>query len=230
MVSHELTAVQRLSDEALWLEDGMIRERGTPQPVIDLYRQCIALQAGRATGSEDPRGPDEGRQAATTMVPHRWGNRDIEIVAVKMLDSSRQERYAYRSGEPTYVCLHYVVHRSVREPVFGLTILRSDGLRCYGTDTALDAISLPPLGHEGIVEVCLERLDFIEGRYYLEVGVQAREGQPYDEHPLLCAFTVTSELRDIGVFRIPHHWTIKPLLTISQQPITNPWSSTSIRA
>jgi lipopolysaccharide transport system ATP-binding protein len=230
MVSHDLSAVERWSDEALWLEDGVIRERGTPQRVIDLYRQCIALQEGRAIAPENPGGADKGHQATTAMVQHRWGNRDVEIVAVKMLDSSRRERYAYRSGEPMCVCLRYVVHRSVREPVFGITILRSDGLRCYGTNTALDALSLPSLGHEGAVEVCLERLDFIEGTYYLDVCVQAREGQPYDEHHLLYAFTVTSELRDIGVFRIPHHWTIKPSLSISPRPITDHWSRTSTRA
>lgn len=229
MVSHDLTAVERWSDEALWLEDGVIRERGSPRRVIDLYRQCITQQEGRAIAAESPRGTDEVRQAATTVVQHRCGNRDVEIVAVKMLDSSRQERYAYRSGEPTCVCLHYKVHRGVREPVFGIAILRSDGLRCYGTNTAIDGVSLPPLGHEGTVEVSLERLDFIEGIYYLDVGVQAKDGQPYDQHHRLYAFIVTSELRDTGVVQIPHHWTIKPLLSISQ-PSTANCSSTSTRA
>src|SRR5262249_38446952 len=38
LVSHDLTSVEQLSDEVLWLDRGVIREQGEPQRVINQYR------------------------------------------------------------------------------------------------------------------------------------------------------------------------------------------------
>jgi len=38
LVSHDLTSVEQLSDEVLWLDCGVIREQGEPQRVINQYR------------------------------------------------------------------------------------------------------------------------------------------------------------------------------------------------
>jgi lipopolysaccharide transport system ATP-binding protein len=48
------------------------------------------------------------------------------------------------------------------------------------------------------------------------VAVHARNGYPYDYHHQLYSFTVKSELRDVGVFRIPHRWVVTPLLSVPQ--------------
>lgn len=107
----------------------------------------------------------------------------------------------------------YKVHRSVEESVFGMAILRDDGLWCYGSNTAIDGMHLPPLGEKGVVEVPLESLGFIAGTYYLDVAVHAKDGYPFDYHSFLYSFRVESEMRDVGVFRLPHRWTIQPALS-----------------
>jgi hypothetical protein len=96
------------------------------------------------------------------------------------------------------------------DTVFGIAILRNDGLWCYGTNTSIERITLPPLGTEGSVEVLLERLDFVSGSYYLDVSVHATNGYPYDYHHALYAFSVQSDFQEVGVCRIPHCWVIKP--------------------
>jgi Wzt C-terminal domain len=98
--------------------------------------------------------------------------------------------------------------------VFGMAILRGDGLWCYGTNTAIEGIPVPPLGDEGSVEVLLERLDLVAGAYYLDVAVHAPDGYPYDYHHGLYSFSVKSDLQEVGVFRIPHCWVIKPLVAV----------------
>ena len=133
-----------------------------------------------------------------------------------MLDAAGAERYVYRSGEPMRVVIHYRVNCQVEDPVFGLAIMRGDGLWCYGSNTDLEEIPLPPLGEEGTVEIFLERLDLIAGTYFLDVAVHARNGYPYDYHHELYSFTVQSELRDTGVCRIPHRWVITPWQTVPQ--------------
>jgi hypothetical protein len=112
------------------------------------------------------------------------------------------------------VVIHYRVHHPVPDTVFGIALMRSDGLRCYGTNTAVDDIPLPLLGEAGNVEVLLERLDFVAGTYYLDVAVHALDGYPYDYHHGLYSFTVKSDLQEVGVCRIPHSWAIKPLVAV----------------
>jgi lipopolysaccharide transport system ATP-binding protein len=102
----------------------------------------------------------------------------------------------------------------VEELVFGLAILRGDGLWCYGSNTEIEEIPLPPLGEEGTVAILFERLDLLAGTYFLDVAVHAKNGYPYDYHHELYSFTVQSELRDTGVCRIPHRWVITPLLSV----------------
>ncbi|HSF31892.1 MAG TPA: ABC transporter ATP-binding protein [Candidatus Tectomicrobia bacterium] len=210
LVSHDLTAVGRWSDEVLWVENGTVREWGKPQRVIDVYHRGLAVQEGSPSSVEDARHEQEPGEHAGAEMPKRWGSREVEIVSVKMVDAAQRERYVYESGEPARVILRYKVHGHAPDPVFGIAILRADDLCCYGSNTAIDGVTLPPLGDEGCVEILLTRLDFIAGTYYLDVAVHAKDGQPYDHHHRLYAFMVESERRDIGVFRLPHCWKIEP--------------------
>ena len=216
LVSHDLATVERWSDEVLWLDHGVIQERGTPRRVTDLYRAGVVAQEEKVALAEHHRIADVVQEAVAQEMLNRWGSQEVTIVAVQMLDAAGEERYVYRSGEQARVVLRYRVHSQVEEPVFGIAILCGDGLWCYGSNTDIEEITLPPLGEEGTVEIFLERLDLIAGTYCIDVAVHARNGYPYDYHHQLYSFTVKSELRDIGVFRIPHRWVITPLLSVPQ--------------
>jgi lipopolysaccharide transport system ATP-binding protein len=213
-VSHDLSTVSRWCDTVVWLEDGRVQEEGVPQRVIDLYRQHVAAQEAERAIAEHIRVMAELIQAPEGETANRWGSREVEIESVKMFHTSGHERYVYQSGDPVRVVIHYRVHRPVPDTVFGIALMRSDGLRCYGTNTAVEDIPLPPLGEEGNVEVLLERLDFVEGTYYLDVAVHALDGYPYDYHHGLYSFTVKSDLQEVGVCHIPHSWAIKPLVAV----------------
>jgi lipopolysaccharide transport system ATP-binding protein len=215
LVSHDSSTVSRWCDSVVWLEDGRVQAQGIPQRVIDLYRQHITTHEAEVAVGEHLRIAAEVSQAPEVETANRWGSREVEIVSVKMFHTSGQERYVYQSGDPVRVVVHYRVHRPVPDAVFGIALMRSDGLWCYGTNTAVEDISLPPLGEEGTVEILLERLDFVAGTYYLDVAVHALDGYPYDYHHGLYSFTVKSDLQEVGVCRIPHSWAIKPLVAVS---------------
>jgi lipopolysaccharide transport system ATP-binding protein len=214
LVSHELSMVSRWCDTVVWLEDGRVQEQGLPQRVIDLYRQHVAAQEAEVAIGEHLRLVEEVSQATAVETANRWGSREVEIMSVKMLHTSGQERYVYQSGDPVRVVIHYRVHRPVPDTVFGVALMRGDGLWCYGTNTAVEDVPLPPLGEEGDAEVLLERLDFVAGTYYLDVAVHALDGYPYDYHHGLYSFTVKSDIQELGVCRIPHSWAIKPSVAV----------------
>jgi ABC-type polysaccharide/polyol phosphate transport system ATPase subunit len=214
LVSHDLGTVSRWCDSVVWIEDGMVQEQGLPQRMVDLYRQHVAAQEAEEAVGEHQRLTEEVGQAPEVETANRWGSREVEILSVKMFHSSGQECYVYQSGEPVRMVIHYQVHRPVPDTVFGIALMRSDGLWCYGTNTAVEDLTLPPLGQEGHVEVFLERLDFVAGTYYLDAAVHAPDGYPYDYHHGLYSFAMKSDLQEIGVCRIPHTWAIKPLVAV----------------
>jgi ABC-type multidrug transport system ATPase subunit len=208
LVSHDLASVERWSDETAWLDGGIIREQGESQRVVDLYRRTVSMQGWEPAIAQRHGIADEGREGTAGKTQNRRSTPDIEIVSASMVDASGLERYVYHGGEQTSVVLCYKVHLNVEEPIFWIAIYREDGLRCLATHTVVEGTPNPPLGQDGTVEVSLERLDLIGGKYWLDTGVSNRKGYIYDSRRH--SFVMRLEASDTEVSHIPHRWTIKP--------------------
>jgi ABC-type polysaccharide/polyol phosphate transport system ATPase subunit len=134
LVSHDLSSIERLCDEAVWLDGGRLRLQGETREVVGRYLDHVAREEARALGVEHA----QAEAAARTGNAARWGTREIEITSVRLADAAGQERYLYESGEACSIRLGYRAHQPVENPVFGIGIFRKDGLCCYGTNTAID--------------------------------------------------------------------------------------------
>jgi ABC-type polysaccharide/polyol phosphate transport system ATPase subunit len=202
LVTHDLGSVERLCDEAVWLDGGRLMARGEPREIVGRYLDRVAAEESRALDAEHRQA--EASLAAGTA--RRWGTREVELTGVRLTDRDGQERYLYDTGEPCTVHLAYRAERPVADPVFGIGVFRRDGLCCYGTNTAVDGLRLEKAEGAGEVAVRLDRLDLVEGEYLLDVAVHARDGHPYDYHSRLYAFSVRSRVKDTGVARLAHAW------------------------
>jgi hypothetical protein len=113
-------------------------------------------------------------------------------------------------GDPVTLRFAYRVHRRVERPVFGFAIVRNDGLWIYGTDTTLAKIAVPELGTAGEVEVTIDSVGLVGGRYFVDVAAHAEDGTPYDYHSRRYPFSVRDEVAERGVTKIRHRWRIVP--------------------
>jgi ABC-type polysaccharide/polyol phosphate transport system ATPase subunit len=204
LVTHDLGAVERLCDEAIWLHRGALMAQGPTREVIGRYLGHVASEETQALGVEHR----QAEAAVAAGTAHRWGSREVELTAVRLTDRAGQERYLYDAGEPCTVHLAFRAARPVEDPVFGVGVFRKDGVCCYGTNTAIDGLHLGKLAGEGEVRLAISRLDLVEGDYLLDVAVHARDGHPYDYHSRLYAFAVRSRTRDTGVARLAHDWQV----------------------
>jgi ABC-2 type transport system ATP-binding protein/lipopolysaccharide transport system ATP-binding protein len=68
---------------------------------------------------------------------------------------------------------------------------------------------------DGRVACRVEKLNLINGTYYLDVAVHRRDGYPYDYHQNMYSFLVSSMIRDEGVARLPHVWEFSPGIEIA---------------
>jgi lipopolysaccharide transport system ATP-binding protein len=204
LVSHDLGSVEKLCDEAVWLHQGRLMGQGGTREIVDRYLHHVAGEEARALGVEHR----EAEAAAAAGTAQRWGSRDVELTRVRLLDAAGQERYLYDAGEPCTIQLAWRANRPVDDPVFGIGIFRKDGVCCYGTNSAIDGLPVGKLAGEGEVSLAFPSLSLVEGEYLLDVAVHARDGHPYDYHSRLYAFAVRSRVKDAGVARLAHAWTL----------------------
>jgi len=202
--------VAQLCDQALWLEEGQVQEKGPVREVIDRYLLSVAEKEAEAlaeqAGAEAEEEPEEGEEPTPPGVRGRWGTKEIELTRVRMLGAEGSESYLFRCGEPVTVEVEYEVHEEVEDPVFGVAIFRDDGLWCYGTNTDLDRIFIDSLPRNGVVQVHFDQFGFVPGTYFLDVAAHNKRGHPYDYFRACRTFSVHSLIKDVGVFRPEHRW------------------------
>jgi lipopolysaccharide transport system ATP-binding protein len=201
LVTHDPLAVERWCDQALWLDQGVVRAIGSPPEVLERYHQALIT---RETSGAEP-----GETAPTETVEGSRGC-EVQVEGVRLVGANGDERSVYESGETIRIRIRYRVHRSVSGAVFGFAIVRDDGLCVYGTDTALAGVLMPELRATGMVEATIERLDLAAGSYVVEVRAQGREGARSEYHRGRYPFSVRSRLREAGVVTLRHRWCVRP--------------------
>jgi len=221
LVTHSLGLVEKIADEALWLDAGRIQLRGDPKKVVDAYlaqvsaRDEVALAAANAQAAAEFQQHSSGPEARSEEVEPvsafardrgRWGSREIEIHEVALLGKDGAPRHVFGSGEAVTVCLKVKSTGTLRDFVFGVAIFNAEGVCCYGTNTQLEELVPQELSGSGEVRLAIDRLDLVEGSYFLDVAAHQLDGYPFDYHRLLHSFRINSSVKDIGIYRPAHRW------------------------
>jgi ABC-type polysaccharide/polyol phosphate transport system ATPase subunit len=226
LVTHSLGLVEKLADEALWLDEGKIQQRGDPKKVVDAYlaqvttREEEALAVAEAQAVAEFAEPEQDNlvEEKEEVEPYsafqrekgRWGSREVEITDVDLMGADGQPRHVFDIGEPFSIRLKVKTSGTLKDFVFGAAIFNADGLCCYGTNTHIEEFTPVSLSGEGEVRLLLDRLDLVEGTYFLDVAAHQRDGYPFDYHRALYTFRVNSRIKDVGIYRPVHRWEFSP--------------------
>ncbi len=161
---------------------------------------------------------DDGNVRIEGLEVERWGSREIELCEIRMLDDKDKQRNIYNSGDKITIEMHFLAHKQINDPVFGVGIYTASGTWCYGTNTAIEGYKIATIKKgSGVIKFVIERLDLVEGSYYLDFAVHSRDGFPYDYQSKLHVISVRSEIKDFGVFRPPHRWTFPKGLRVESK-------------
>jgi ABC-type polysaccharide/polyol phosphate transport system ATPase subunit len=234
LVSHSLGMIEEFCDRVLWLDGGECRLLGAPRFVVDAYRKAVAEEEGRAhqeakeerarkLEEAEPESPAEpgpavegssSEEAASQPEPAaaepeevlRWGSREAEVTAVRLLDRERQERYYFESGEEVCFEIEVKARRPLADVVFGVGLFTPRGVECWGTNTHLEGYASDGLDEAATARVVCPALRLAPGEYLLDVAVHSREGYPYDYQRQVLSFTVTAGTEGVGIYFPEHHW------------------------
>ncbi len=197
LVSHSLSAVRRVCQRALWLEQGRVVEDGSADSVLKKY-------LWHSFSNSAAENKNASRQQS--------GSGVIYIERVRFLNKQGEEGDFFATGDTLTVEMHYCALQRVETPVFGIGIHRSDGIHITGPNTGFSEydISAVEKGH-GIMRYTIPKLPLLEGTYYVSLSVSDRFiTQMYDYHDQMYTFRVVpSEYERYGVVSLGGVWSLE---------------------
>jgi ABC-type polysaccharide/polyol phosphate transport system ATPase subunit len=214
-VTHSLGLVEKMCDDVLWLRHGRAADRGDPKRVVDAYLTYVAggeeallqsQQAATADVATTPGEPVPPPGPGTGYRPGRWGRREIEIRAVRLLDARGRERHVFVPGETVTLVVSVHAREPVDDFVFGVGLFSAEGTNVYGTNTDIEGFSPRRLAGDAEVRLVLEGLSLVEGTYLVDLAAHRRDGTPYDYLRGQHSFRVKSRTKDVGLYRPLHRW------------------------
>lgn len=222
IVSHDSGSIERLCDRAVWIDEGHKKNDGIPHDVVALYLDkimnkeinnkiddYIEIEESSELIEKETKVEDKNTEVSEEN-SNRTGNRYVEINSVKMfLLESNKEQYNFKPEDKVKILIKYTrKNLNINDSVVGIGIFRDDGLNCYGTNTYIDNSEKLIIKDKGTVEVILDQMQLLEGRYTLDVAFHDEYGTPYDYIRKVKKFNVYSNIKDGGVFRIKHKFII----------------------
>ena len=197
-VSHDLGAVRRFCDRTLLLGGGEQRAFGETGEILDRYVY------GENERSLEDKTLEEIK--ATPDAPKRWGDKKASITDVKFLDKFGGECCMFSSFDPMTIRIFYNALEMIRDPVFGIALYSEQDQHLYGTNTELKNIIINQIEGRGYIDLEIERIPMLSGRFLLTVAVHPHEGKAYDWIDKQYSFEVLPKGRDAGIFEVPCRW------------------------
>ena len=203
-VSHNMGAVAKLCTRAMRLANGRIVQFDATAAVIgDYLDDALGTSSGVVV--------DREVLAAQT-------REDIRIIDVEVIAPST---VAPTTSEPLLVRIRYRTTREFRSPAFVISLKEAWGQELARLSTMpISGFEIPALHRDGVVELRIESLPFVAGRFHLDVGFVREQMEWIVKLEDVVSFDVQG--RDVygsgvildrqrGMIVLPHRWSHEPV-------------------
>lgn len=192
--SHDLGQVRSVCERAIWLDGGRVREVGLSDAVVERYEAAMHETLPPADVPLHREGT-------------RVGTRQIEIVAVRLLDASGHETVRLLPGARATVEIDWAAREPVAGAIFGVGVhALPGGERCFEVTTDTDGQEIGLLSGNGTMRLQLDRIDLGGGHYHVAVGIyESSWAYPYDYLWEALPLEVSAPGHP-GGFVPPHRW------------------------
>ena len=215
IVSH---ALEQICETSYWIEDGFIKESGTPKYVHEHYlysmEQKRIEQLEKTHNAEKEENKTETAEKPEEALPDfcdksavRMGTGDVKFIDAQMRNQKGEKQYIFDTEDKITVFLKYKSEKKGLKGNFGYGIFREDSLHCYGTNVSIECDDFIPIEETGEVSVTFQN-SLLPGKYFLDVAVHSHDGIIFDDIRRVQSFVVSSSKRDIGVCRLHSEWSV----------------------
>jgi ABC-type polysaccharide/polyol phosphate transport system ATPase subunit len=189
-VSHDASAVERLCDRAVLLQEGGVGFDGATHEAIVAYRRLLA-------GERDP----EERGAGL----REWGGVDGRLQDLQLSGPAGDERRQFMAGEPIAVSLRVTAERPLADPAVAWQLRDETGILLGSGAQPLGELGLRTPG-ELALRFEIPEPPLADGRFHLRFDLVGRDGEPVHSLDDALSFVVypTDETR--GLMRVDGRW------------------------
>lgn len=161
-VSHAMGDVKAIGDQAMWLDNGRVREIGATDQVVAKYLAAMVekdsayLQlAKRGLPRRDEAAPRQAREVVTTIpnIDHRYGDGRAEVLGIAILDPYGRPLQILDPGSQIVVRISVRAKAEIALPNVGFMLRNHLGIDFAGTNTTREGYQLPAMSPGDIYTV-----------------------------------------------------------------------------
>ena len=202
-VSHDIHAIRRFCEKAIWINQGVVAGIGDTNRVADQYIDFLKLESDgdlpvQTVSKKNP-----------TLKPFLPNGEIAEIIDFSILNNHNQSVNTVELDTYLRVEVIYDVYdESVDNPVLGVAIKSVDNDYVCGLNTLLDHVKIPwQYGRNKFILEYPYGVRAIGGTYFFDVALfEETATVPIQYMTRIKEITVTSGYIGEGRFIIPHKW------------------------
>ncbi len=156
IISHDLQTIQKVSDRILLLDHGKVLWLGDPETIVASYQGLT-------------------RKRHAEVYQREWGTGEVRITGVTFKDSNGEETDVFQWGGRLDATVSYRAEERIENAVFGFAISDSNGRIVHGSNTQVEAFTVPVLDGEGSVTLHLEDIPMAAGNYMFSFSVHSAD-------------------------------------------------------
>ena len=206
LISHDLSQIEELCDQALWLRGGSVVAHGTPDILVGEYKAEMANRTRARTPVEMP---EVVTPSGVVLKPHenRFGSLEMQITAVRLLDPTGRDVRTIESGEPLTIEIGFTGDPALPPPIVGVSIADADYVNCVDVNTEGDRAPIDSIQPANRIALQIRRLDLSAGHYHVNVGLYHPSwAYAYDYHWEAYPLTIEATVRTSGRLAPPRSW------------------------
>lgn len=203
LVTHSSEQIVTHCDSAILLNQGEVIERGDPKNVVNRYYDVLFGIKGTSRDEADlppsPSAPPEeanshhlsltddvfASRQGYNPYEYRWGDRAASILDYRTECDGEAYPLSVRCGCRIDIELTVRYHRSLVNPVFGLTVKNKEGITLYGSNSELlTYVPMRETGQAGstIFISASFSANLAPGDYFISLGIATRDGEIITPH------------------------------------------------
>lgn len=162
LATHNLADVAAICQRVVFMKKGKIVHDGEAENVLRDYWQTCERDQNAIPRALHPFLPENVYGTDT---------KEINIRQVKFFNGNGQEAESFQTGTTMKVRIGFRCRKEVENPLFRVQFYRNDGLLVQGANTLRTGFRPGKLNGDGEIELCYERLNLLEGDYYVTIGI-----------------------------------------------------------
>lgn len=216
IVSHSLGQIEEICECSIWIDQGIIREKGCPKKIHQQYLKYMSQYTMSPEDEESDEQADAIEEQADAIEEQKPVDEkvpEVQITRVVMYDSEHNIKKSYVTGESATIVFDYVAIDEEHEKAsIELVIIRNDGLETYETNTFREGFPLMSFNGKGTVKCYIDKLNLITGEYQIDLAIRRPNAFPFHYYEKAVKFKITSIDQERGIAKIDHTWDMGALL------------------